>query len=137
MLKARTPLGIKINGVFMEAEAFEGFPSLKPPEFGERGGLYEIRTYNLKTGGLEPTLKAWQSALKPAQAYTRHLITNMFALDGAPRICHIWAFDSLEQRNVLRQQHYATGLWPPNGGPEQIIHARSSLCFPETFSPLR
>ncbi|MFT8344600.1 MULTISPECIES: NIPSNAP family protein [Acetobacteraceae] len=136
-LESRTPFGIKMNDVLIEAEAFEGFPFLKPPEFGECGGLYEIRTYSLKAGGLEPTLKAWQSALKPAQAYTRHLITNMFALDGASRICHIWAFDSFEQRNILRQQHYADGLWPPKGGPEQIIHAQPCLCLPETFSPLR
>ncbi|MCW4589056.1 hypothetical protein NO263_00355, partial [Gluconacetobacter entanii] len=49
----------------------------------------------------------------------------------------IWAFDSFEQRNILRQQHYVDGLWPPKGGPEQIIHAQSCLCLPETFSPLR
>ena len=136
-LETKTPFGIERNDVSMEMEAFEAFPFLEPTEGGKHGGLYEIRTYKLKAGGLNQTLKAWQAALKPAQAYTRHLITNMYALDGALRICHIWAFENFEQRNLLRQQHYAAGLWPPRGAPEQIIRAQSCLCFPESFSPLR
>ncbi|WP_215755203.1 NIPSNAP family protein [Acetobacter sp. P5B1] len=135
-LGTKTPFGIEMNNISMEMETFEAFPFLEPAGLGERGGLYEIRTYRLKAGGLNPTLEAWQAALKPAEAYTRHLITSMYALDGILRICHIWAFDSFEQRNLLRRQYYAAGLWPPQGAPEQIIHAQSWLCLSEPFSPL-
>lgn len=30
----------------------------------------------------------WNAAMAPAQDYTRHLVTNMCALDGAPRVTH-------------------------------------------------
>jgi hypothetical protein len=36
----------------------------------------------------------------------------MYALDGPPRITHIWGFESLEQRAALRAKFYAAGLWP-------------------------
>jgi NIPSNAP protein len=60
--------------------------------------------------------------MRPAKEYTDHLIINMFALDGPPRITHIWGFDSVQQRFDLRARLHAAGLWPPKGGPEQIEH---------------
>ncbi|WP_431015376.1 hypothetical protein [Bradyrhizobium pachyrhizi] len=53
----------------------------------------------------------------------------MFALDGRARILHIWGFESLQQRSELRERHYATGTWPPKGGPEHIDHAMSLIAL--------
>jgi hypothetical protein len=61
----------------------------------------------------------------------------MYALDGAPRITHIWGFHSLEERAALRAKFYAAGLWPPQGGPQQILEATSTIAIPEDDSPLR
>ena len=72
----------------------------------------------------------------PARAYTAHLVTNLYALDGAPRITHIWAFSSLEERAGLRGEAYASGLWPPKGGPDQILEATSTIALPDPGSPL-
>ncbi|WP_309762168.1 NIPSNAP family protein [Pseudomonas oryzihabitans] len=101
------------------------------------GGLYEFRTYWLKPGGLPPTLAAWWAALAPAKAYTEHLVINMIALDGPPRIAHIWGFESIQQRFDLRTAHYAAGLWPPKGAPEQIDQATSMIALAGEHSPLR
>jgi hypothetical protein len=57
---------------------------------------------------------------------------NMYALDGAPRITHIWGFDSLAQRASLRSAAYSAGLWPPKGGPENILEAISIIALPES-----
>ena len=101
------------------------------------GGIYEFRTYHLKPGGLPPTLAGWEKAIKPAREYTSHLVINMYALDGPPRITHIWGFESLEQRAALRAKFYAAGLWPPSGGPKQIVEATSTIALSEDSSPLR
>ena len=45
--------------------------------------------------------------MDPAAEYTQHLLINMYALDGPPRIVHIGL---LAQRQELRARHYALGL---------------------------
>ena len=120
----------------LKSETYEGFsflPDAKPQKFG---GVYEIRTYFLKPGGLSPTLRAWEAAIEPAKEYTDHLVTNMVGLDGSTRVTHIWGFQSLEQRADLRTRHYAAGTWPPKGGPEQILKATSTIAFSNANSPL-
>lgn len=88
-------------------------------------------------GGLPATLEGWEEAIGPAHRYTDHLVTAMYALDGDARIVHLWGFASVEERNNLRREHYASGLWPPRGGPENIAHACSTLAFAETGYPIR
>lgn len=120
----------------LEMDSYAPFPFLPPIRTGERGGLYEIRTYRLKPGGLAPTLSAWEAAIEPARTYTEHLVVNLYALDGAPRITHIWAFASLQERAALRTQAYGAGVWPPKGGPDQIADATSVIALPQGVSPL-
>jgi hypothetical protein len=45
-------------------------------------------------------------------------------------------FEFLEQRTALRATAYGAGVWPPKGGPENILEAISVIALPETFSPL-
>lgn len=120
----------------LEMDSYAPFPFLPPIRTGDRGGLYEIRTYRLKPGGLAPTLSAWEAAIEPARTYTEHLVVNLYALDGAPRITHIWAFASLQERAALRTQAYGDGVWPPKGGPDQIADATSVIALPQGVSPL-
>ncbi|KVH10841.1 NIPSNAP family protein [Burkholderia sp. BCCIQ04A] len=136
-LHAERPFGIESASVRLDMESYALFPFLPDIEPGALGGFYEIRRYWLKAGGIAPTLSAWERAVGPAKAYTSHLVCNMYALDGPPRITHIWGFPSLEARMALRKQHYAAGLWPPAGGPEQIERATSTIGLPEAWSPLR
>lgn len=112
------------------------FPFLPSVKTGGRGKVYEFRTYLLKPGGLPATLAGWKQAVAPAHEYTAHLVTNMYALDGPPRITHVWGFSSLDQRASLRANAYATNVWPPNGGPETILEATSTIALPEKWSPL-
>ena len=120
----------------LEMDSYAPFPFLPPIRTGDRGGVYEFRTYRLKPGGLPPTLVGWEAAIAPAQEYTEHLVVNMYALDGAPRITHIWAFTSLEERTGLRARAYGAGVWPPMGGPEQIAEATSTIALPQGTFPL-
>lgn len=126
-----TPFNIVNTHTALSMESYQPFPFLPPApsQLAQPGAFYEFRTYWLKPGGLTPTLAGWEQAIAPAQAYTAHLIINMYALDGPPRITHIWTFSSLEQRARLRAEHFAAGLWPPQGGPQQIARATSFICL--------
>jgi hypothetical protein len=136
-LMANTPFGITDPAIRLQTESYQRFPFLADVSAAAFGSIYEFRTYFLKPGGLTPTLASWKDALAPASEYTSHLVLNMYALDGPPRITHIWGFSSLEERAELRARHYANGLWPPKGAPEQIARATSMICIPDPCSPLR
>jgi hypothetical protein len=123
------PFRVRGLATSVAQESYEGFPFLAPAVPRRAGGIYEFRTYFLTVGGLAPTLEGWAAAIGPAKDYTDHLVINMFALDGRPRILHIWGFESLQQRSELRERHYAAGTWPPKGGPEHIDHAMSVIAL--------
>lgn len=125
----RDPFRVRGLATSVAQESYEGFPFLAPAAPRQAGGIYEFRTYFLTVGGLPATLDGWEAAIGPAKDYTDHLVINMFALDGRARILHIWGFESLQQRSELRERHYATGTWPPKGGPEHIDHAMSLIAL--------
>lgn len=108
-------------------EAYTQMPFLSPLAPIRGFPLYEIRRYELRADGLDPTIRAWEQAMKPAKAYTRHLLTCMYAAGNPPRIVHIWGFRSFEERMALRAAHYARGTWPPASAPQQIVRAWSAL----------
>ena len=126
--------GSTVTSLIMESYA--PFPFLPPVRTGARGPVYEFRTYRLKSGGLPPTLAGWQDAIGPTRDYTDRLVINMYALDGPPRITHIWSFADLGQRSTLRTEAYSRGFWPPRGGPDQILEAKSTIALPEAGSSL-
>ena len=115
----------------LEMASYQRFPFLPPARPGAPGDVYEFRTYKLKPGGLPPTLAGWEAPIAPAKEYTAHLMINMYALDGPPRITHIWGFESLAQRASLRSAAFSAGVWPPKGGPENVLEAVSVIAMPE------
>lgn len=136
VLLSKEPFGGGDVVTAFEMASYSPFPFLPAVRLGHRGAIYEFRTYRLKPGGLPPTLAGWRDAVVNAREYAEHLVTNMYALDGAPRITHIWAFESLEQRGRLRASAYDAGVWPPVFGPDQILEATSVIGLPEAFSQL-
>jgi NIPSNAP len=102
---------------------------------GQFGPVYEIRDYHLRPGGLPATVAGWRQAL-PARHRIDPITVVMYALDGPDRIVQIWPFHSLDARVEIRRDLYAKGLWPPPGGPQQILQATSIIAWPTEFSPL-
>src|SRR5665213_832884 len=112
-----------------EMDSYAPFPFLPPVKPGKFGKVYEFRTYRLKPGGLPPTLAGWEAAL-PGRTKLSALLINMYALDGAPRITHIWPYASLDARAALRADAVAKGVWPPKNGPEQFFELTSRIAHP-------
>ncbi|MDB5640068.1 MAG: hypothetical protein JWP51_4976 [Bradyrhizobium sp.] len=119
----------------LEMDSYAPFPFLPPVVPGKYGKVYEFRTYHLKPGGLPPTIAAWEAAL-PERNKLSPLIINMYALDGAPRITHIWPYASLDARAAIRTDSVAQGIWPPKNAPEQFFEATSMIGMPTAASPL-
>ena len=121
----------------MELDSYQRFPFVAPVEPGQYGAFYEIRTYRLKQGGVDGTLAAWEPAL-PARLKISPIITAMYALDGEPRMTHIWPYQSLDQRQTFRAKAVSEGVWPPKGGADWLTgDMRSTIAIPLPISPLR
>ncbi|WP_180108699.1 NIPSNAP family protein [Acinetobacter sp. YH12147] len=125
------------NIIKYSVEDFAGFDFLPEVELGEFGPVYEIRTYQLKHGGVPHVLDAWEKAVPERTKYSR-LTVAMYALDGTPRIVSIWPYKTLNERSEVRAQSVADGIWPPKGGPQWLTHEmQSMIALPTAISPLK
>ena len=119
-------------------EGFGWMPPVRPSaESGIHGPVYEIRTYGIKPGGLQPTIDLWAQAI-PERAKRSPCVVAMVALDGPLRFTNIWAYASLNDRQAIRAQAVADGIWPPKGGPAHLttdMHATIAMPLPP--SPLK
>jgi succinate dehydrogenase/fumarate reductase flavoprotein subunit len=125
----------------LEQHSYKGFPWMKPvrpsTESGITGPVYEIRTYGIKTGGVQPTIDLWEQYV-PARDKLSPCVVAMVALDGPLRFTNIWAYDSLNARSQIRGEAVAQGIWPPKGGPAHLTtNMVSTIAMPTAVSPLK
>ncbi|WID96653.1 NIPSNAP family protein [Bosea vestrisii] len=136
LLASGNPFGCGEDIGKLTFDSYAPFPFLPPVASGRYGGVYEIRTYMLKHGGVPATIAAWQAAV-PARVELSPLVIAMYALDGPARFTHIWPFANLDQRAAVRSDSVAKGLWPPKGGPEWLTgEMYSTIALPTAISPL-
>ncbi len=125
----------------LEQHGYQGFPWMRPlrpsAESGLSGPVYEIRTYGIKPGGLQPTMDLWGQYLPPRERLSPCVVA-MVALDGPLRFTNIWAYSSLDARSKARADAVAQGIWPPKGGPSFLTTAMTStIALPTAVSPLK
>jgi succinate dehydrogenase/fumarate reductase flavoprotein subunit len=125
----------------LEQHSYQGFPWMKPvrpsAESGIHGPVYEIRTYGIKPGGVQPTIDLWEQAV-PARDKISPCVVAMIALDGPLRFTNIWAYPNIESRSKARAEAVAQGIWPPKGGPAHLTtHMVSTIALPTAVSPLK
>lgn len=118
-------------------DSYAPFPWMGEVATGAFGGVYEIRTYKLKHGGVPPTIEAWKAAMVE-RGKLSPLSIVMYALDGAPRFTHIWPFKDVNERTAIRAESVKLGIWPPKGGPDWLTgEMRSTIAVPTAISPLK
>ncbi|MDZ7882461.1 MAG: NIPSNAP family protein [Mycobacterium sp.] len=70
--KSASPFGCGDIFQTLEQHSYQGFPWMKPvrpsAESGISGPVYEIRTYGIKTGGVQPTIDLWEQSRAPTRS---------------------------------------------------------------------
>jgi hypothetical protein len=135
-LRAANPFGAGEYLTRLDMESYAPFPGMPPVETGAFGPVYELRTYVLKTGGLEPTFEGWAEKL-PERTKVSKLSVALYALDGTPRITHIWPYASPNERFEKRTESVAQGAWPPKSAVWLTPEMSSAIYLPTAISPLR
>ena len=120
---------------------FANSPELKP---GKLGPFFEMRTYVYPAGELPKIQHAWGHALPVRTAFGPVCAMWYSELGPLNTFIHIWPYQSLAQRDELRDKAFATGMWPPSvkdqkeGGPGyNLISQENKLMMPSSFSPLQ
>ena len=139
--KSASPFGCGDIYLSLEQHSYHGFPWMKPvrpsAESGISGPIYEIRTYGIKTGGVQPTIDLWEQYVPPRENLSPCVVA-MVALDGPLRFTNIWAYPSLDARSKARADAVAQGVWPPKGGPAHLTtNMVSTIGLPTAVSPLK
>jgi NIPSNAP len=139
--KSTSPFGCGEIFQKLEQHSYQGFPWMKPvrpsAETGISGPVYEIRTYGIKPGGVQPTIDLWEQYVPPREKLSPCVVA-MVALDGPLRFTNIWAYPSLDARSKARADAVAQGIWPPKGGPAHLTTDMVSVIgLPTAVSPLK
>jgi hypothetical protein len=119
-----------------ERTAYAPLSFSAPIKPGKYGPFYEIRTYGIAPGGLQPTSDAWEKGIPKRNELSR-LLAIMGSMDTTPqRMLHIWPYASLDHRAETRARASKEGIWPPPGGSDHLVSLQSELFVPTAFSPL-
>ena len=136
-MKARSVWGNLGDFVLnMQSDVYLPAPFNRPLEPADFGPLYEIRTYTYMSGEIAQVIDAWEDAIEEREKYSP-LVGAFYSDSGAMnRWTHIWAYQSFEQRMIVREETRALGIWPP-ASPVVPMRQESKLLIPAEFSPLQ
>jgi hypothetical protein len=139
--RSASPFGCGEVYQSLEQHSYQGFGWMKPvrpsAESGISGPVYEIRTYGIKPGGVQPTIDLWAQYVPPREVISPCVVA-MVALDGPLRFTNIWAYPSLDARSKACADAVAQGIWPPKGGPAHLTtNMVSTIALPTAVSPLK
>lgn len=110
-------------------------PALAPREVGP---LFEIRSYTLAPGALPGMMERWAAKIDE-RVKLSPLVGAWYSEFGAlNKWVHIWAYKDANERQRIRSEAVARGIWPPGGAASGlVVRQENKLVMPAAFSPLR
>ncbi|GLK59883.1 NIPSNAP family protein [Azotobacter vinelandii] len=104
---------------------------------------YELRTYTIKPTRLADWLALYKSDALPLQMEVLGNLVGFFVTEfgGANQVVHIWAYESLDDRQARRGRMAADPRWlefsRKNKELDAVVSLDSRLMRPTDFSPLQ
>jgi hypothetical protein len=109
-------------------------PALEPRRLG---GIYEIRIYTFKPGGIPAVIDRWKDHVARRNELSPLVGAWHSEVGGLNKWCHIWAYKDAGERFRIREEARAKGIWPPpSSGPSMMLKQENMLVVPAAFSPL-
>ena len=124
--------------VSMQSEVFIPAPFSPPLEPREVGPLFEIRSYTLAPGALPGMMERWANKIDE-RVKLSPLVGAWYSEFGAlNQWVHIWAYKDAAERQRIRSDAVARGIWPPGGAAAGLVlKQENKLVMPADCSPLR
>jgi NIPSNAP len=124
-------IGVELDVRIWNAAPFS--PKIEPRQYG---GLYEIRTYTYAAGSIPHVIEGWSGRIAERQKYSP-LVFAGFSEFGIQNLwIHIWAYKDFADRQRVREEVHAKGVWPPKSAPEAVpLRQQNVLVVPTALSP--
>ena len=131
------PPAIREFVVAQQSEVFHPAPFSPPLEPRQLGNIYEIRMYTYAPGTLPAVMERWAEKV-PERIKLSPLVGAWHSeLGGLNKWCHIWAYKDAAERQRIRGEAIAKGVWPPGSPPGALLKQENMLVVPAAFSPLK
>jgi len=124
--------------VAQESDVYIPAPFMRPLGGDQAlGSFYEMRTYTFLPGAIPQLIESWAQAIPHREEYSP-LAAGMYTeLGGLNKWTHIWPYQSLEERNRIRNEARQAGHWPPGGAyRESMVKQENKMLIPASFSPM-
>jgi hypothetical protein len=124
--------------VQQESEICIPAPFMRPLGGGQKlGNIYEMRQYTFLPGAMGDLVKAWTAAIPQREEYSPIAAGMHTELGGLNKWIHIWPYPTMEDRNRVRDEARAAGVWPPQGEwRNSMVKQENKLLIPASFSPM-
>lgn len=110
-------------------------PFSPPLEPRKLGNLYEIRSYTYRSGSIPAVIERWSNMMDERLKLSP--LAGCWYSDIGPlhRWVHIWPYANAAERDRIRAEAVARGIWPPDT-TEFMLKMENILAVPAPFSPL-
>ncbi len=95
--------------------------------------IYEVRTYNLQPGSVPVFEENFAKALPAREKYSK--LGAFWHTEFGPlnQVIHVWPYESVEERNRIREEAVKDPDWPPKNDPNMYVNMESEIYTPAPF----
>jgi hypothetical protein len=103
------------------------------------GGIFELRSYDLKPGKLLEWEQHWRKGLECRKQVMEPVGAWFYQLGQLNRVCHLWQFADLEHRKLSREKCWELPGWAETTHEtvKLVNNMESNILVPLPFSPLK
>ena len=95
--------------------------------------IYEVRTYVLKPGSVATFEENFAAALPHREKYSKLGAFWHTEIGPLNQVIHIWPYESVEERNSIREEAGKDPNWPPKNDPDMYVSMNSEIFNPAPF----
>ena len=124
--------------VSQQSEVFVPAPFSPPLAPKTVGPVFEIRSYTIAPGAIPGVIERWAGKIEDRVKLSPLVGAWYSEFGGLNKWVHIWAYKDAAERQRIRGDAVARGLWPPGSGATgAILKQENMLVAPASFSPIR
>ena len=95
--------------------------------------IYEVRTYTLKPGSVAKFEENFAAALPHREKYSKLGAFWHTEIGPLNQVIHVWPYESVEERNSIREAAGKDPNWPPKNDPDMYVSMNSEIFNPAPF----
>jgi hypothetical protein len=131
---------VKMQEFILEMESKILYAAPFSPHFepGQHGNIYEFRAYTYSPGSIPKVIESWSSRIKQRTAMSPLIFAGHTEIGPLNQWVHVWAYKNMGERERIRGEAVAAGIWPPPRHESvTLLKQVSTLAIPASWSPLR